>query len=47
MLALKFFIAMPILVASAQLAAAQYIMQPSLGGTFSYGTEFAAEPTRR
>jgi hypothetical protein len=46
-LVLKYFIAMSILVASAQWAAAQYIMQPSLGSTFSYGTESAAEPTRQ
>lgn len=42
-MALKYFIAISILVASGQLAAAQYIMQPSLGGTYSYGPESTTE----
>jgi hypothetical protein len=34
---------MSLLVASAQITAAQYIMQPSLGGTYSYGPESKPE----
>lgn len=41
--ALRYLVAVSLLVASAQITAAQYIMQPSLGGTYSYGPESKSE----
>ena len=44
--AMKHLIAMSLLIASGQVTAAQYIMQPSLDGTSSYGPESKPESGR-
>jgi hypothetical protein len=39
----KYILALSVLVASPAAADAQYIMQPSLGGTYDYGSESKSE----